>query len=522
MDHAAISAARALGRGVAAAYTRGGFSLALDAMLEAAAPLAAISRITCVCLIRHAPHGLLLGSSSHDNTRVSRAEGGGYTAFVPSFPERWDEAHSIPDLWNGAPPGSASPLARHHSQLGLPFLLEGQALYYAMFWADTRDYFTQERQAWLRALVEPLGAVVEGSLFIPSRAVSGSHHGNAGDALTQCPDMAAILEKIRNVARSDTTMLISGETGVGKEVVADFIHENSPRKSGPFIKVNCAALPESLLASALFGHEKGAFTGAAARTAGYFESAHGGAILLDEVGELSPEAQGSLLRVLDRKEIQRIGGSHAVPVDIRIIAATNRNLPDMVAAGTFRADLWYRLSVYPVFIPPLRERPRDIPVLARHYLAFFTKRLNLARLPIVKASELRRLQHHAWPGNVRELAHVTERALVTHSADDTIARPVSFELDAARLFASSPSPVPVPAARGEKARAGEPWERMDTLPTLERLEERYIDWVLRHTRNKVHGKGGAAEILGVHPHTVRYRQKKQKERSAKNAGADTL
>lgn len=222
--------------------------------------------------------------------------------------------------------------------------------------------------------------------------------------------MRRVFDQVRLVAKWNTTVLIRGETGTGKELIANAIHYNSPRTRGPYIKLNCAALPENLLESELFGHEKGSFTGAVGSRKGRFEQADGGTLFLDEIGDISPAFQAKLLRVLQEGEFERVGGGRTLKVDVRIIAATHRSLEDAVDAGDFREDLFYRLSVMPIFLPPLRERLEDIPEIARHLLAKIGKVQN--RKLNLRDTALRRLASHAWPGNVRELENCLERAAI--------------------------------------------------------------------------------------------------------------
>ena len=221
-----------------------------------------------------------------------------------------------------------------------------------------------------------------------------------------------VMEEARKVAILDTPVLVLGETGTGKEVIANTIHASSPRTHGPFIKVNCGAIPESLVDSELFGHEKGAFTGALSQKRGRFERAHNGTVFLDEIGELPLPAQVRLLRVLQEKEIERVGGTKTIAVDCRVIAATHCNLEEMVKAGQFREDLWFRISVFPLRIPPLRERRSDIPALLQHFIREKIQDLKLPSVPDVAPGVIDRFLEYAWPGNVRELANVVEREMI--------------------------------------------------------------------------------------------------------------
>jgi DNA-binding NtrC family response regulator len=245
------------------------------------------------------------------------------------------------------------------------------------------------------------------------------------DLVSKSPKMEAVFDLARTAAKSNSTVLILGESGTGKELLARAIHAGSPRQDGPFVGVSCAALTESLLESELFGHEKGAFTGAAASARGKFEIAAGGSLFLDEIGDISPKLQLDLLRVLDAREFRRVGGSQVIKTDVRILAATNRDLKKLVESGAFREDLYYRLNVIPVTLPPLRERKEDIPLLVEHFLAQFRTEM---RKPLegVSAEVLEMLMAHDWPGNVRELRNVLERGAVM--ARGPIITPLELEL----------------------------------------------------------------------------------------------
>jgi formate hydrogenlyase transcriptional activator len=295
--------------------------------------------------------------------------------------------------------------------------------------------------------------------------------------------LLAVLDKVRAVAATDATVLITGETGTGKELIARAVHSNSRRAARPLIKLNCAALPAGLVESELFGHEKGAFTGALARRIGRFELADGGTLFLDEIGELPLEAQVKLLRVLQEREIERVGGGAAIPVDVRIIAATNRDLLKAVREKTFREDLYYRLSVFPVSLPPLRERAEDIPLLVRFLVDRFAARVG-KRFEGVSRATADRLSSYRWPGNIRELENVLERAIILATG------PVlDFEIDGER--------PPAPATAEGIAPS-----------SLEEVERRHILAILAQTHWIIDGPRGAAGILGLHPNTLRSRLKK--------------
>ncbi len=297
----------------------------------------------------------------------------------------------------------------------------------------------------------------------------------------------AVQVRIAQVAPTDTTVLVSGETGTGKELVARALHNASPRRARALIKLNCAALPAQLIESELFGHEKGAFTGASERRIGKFELADGGTIFLDEIGELPLDLQAKLLRVLQEKEFERVGGSRVLRTDARVVAATNRVLADEVAAGRFRADLYYRLNVFPLTLPPLRTRPEDVEPLLRHSVQRLSRRLAKPLRPI-RPADLAALQAYAWPGNVRELEHLVERALI-------VSQGPYLE------FAGLPAATGAPAA-----------ETPDTAPaplqTLREQERAHILTALARTGGRVSGAQGAALLLDINPKTLEARMKK--------------
>ena len=298
--------------------------------------------------------------------------------------------------------------------------------------------------------------------------------------------MREVMELADQVAPLDSPVLLLGETGVGKEVVARAIHSRSGRRDGPMVCVNCGAIPEGLMDSELFGHERGAFTGAVARHKGVFEQAHGGTLVLDEVGELPPQVQVRLLRVLQTKELTRVGGTHPVAVDARIVTATHRDIPALIAAGRFREDLWFRLNVFPVSIPPLRQRPQDIPALVEHFVTQKARQMNHVRAPALKPEDLDRLKAHPWPGNVRELENVIERSLILSRGP---------ELAIPDLQGDSFKPVSVRV---------EPIE----VQTMDEIIAAHIQRALNATEGRIEGESGAAERLGVHPSTLRSRMKK--------------
>lgn len=300
-----------------------------------------------------------------------------------------------------------------------------------------------------------------------------------GEIIGQSDTIKYVLFKVTQVAPTNTTVLITGETGTGKELVARAIHGASNRKDKPLIKVNCGVLSPTLIESELFGHEKGSFTGAIARKQGRFELANGGTIFLDEIGELPPELQVKLLRVIQENEFERIGGGKTIKVDVRIIAATNRNLKVEVEKGTFREDLWYRLNVYPITVPPLRQRKEDIPLLVEYFTGTYAKKSGKT-ISSVSPRAMQNLEVHTWPGNVRELANVIERAVI-HTQGSVLQLVDHWE--------------PVVAEPG-------------TTQTLEEVEREYIVRTLEQTGWRIEGKSGAATILGLNPSTLRTRMMK--------------
>ena len=248
---------------------------------------------------------------------------------------------------------------------------------------------------------------------------------NFGDIVGDSAALRRVLKEVETVAPTGSTVLIRGETGTGKELVARALHERSPRQSRSFIKLNCAAIPTGLLESELFGHEKGAFTGAISQKIGRFELAHQGTLFLDEVGDIPPELQPKLLRVLQEQEFERLGGTKTIKVDVRLLAATHRDLAKMVADGRFRQDLYYRLNVFPLVLPPLRERPDDIPRLVRHFTQQFARRMG-RRIETIPSAVMEALVRYSWPGNVRELQNVIERAVILSAGLGTTSPPQRF------------------------------------------------------------------------------------------------
>jgi transcriptional regulator with GAF, ATPase, and Fis domain len=313
-----------------------------------------------------------------------------------------------------------------------------------------------------------------------------------GDILGESSALAKVLRQIELVAETDSTVLIEGESGTGKELIARAIHERSKRADRPMIKVNCASISKDLFESEFFGHVKGSFTGAIKDRSGRFELADGGTLFLDEVGEIPIELQGKLLRVIQEGELERVGEETTRTVDVRIIAATNRDLKKAATDGAFRQDLYFRLSVFPIESPTLRERPEDIPLLARQFLQRAAERLQMP-MPLLKQRHVMQLQHYAWPGNVRELQNVMERAAIT-------ARNGALTLDLPRSD-NLPQPLPSKADGGVDS-------NILTYPELKELERENLKKALEQTGWKVSGNGGAAEMLEANPTTLASRIKR--------------
>ena len=296
------------------------------------------------------------------------------------------------------------------------------------------------------------------------------------------PALQRVLSQVSKVAHTDATVLILGETGTGKELVARAIHKRSRRAGGAFIRVNCAAIPPSLIASELFGHEKGAFTGALQRRLGRLEAADGGTIFLDEIGELPAESQVTLLRVLQEREIERVGSSHPIPVDVRVLAATNQDLDASVESGKFREDLYYRLNVVPILMPPLRERVEDIPILAEYLVDRYAKQVG-KNIRNIEKKTLQLLQAYDWPGNVRELQNVIERAVVLVEGD-------AFAIDESWLTNKR--------SRGSNGSAR-------PVTTLANGEKELIEAALKESEGRISGPRGAAAKLGIPRQTLEWK-----------------
>jgi PAS domain S-box-containing protein len=316
---------------------------------------------------------------------------------------------------------------------------------------------------------------------------------NFEEIVGRSPQLLEVIEKVNRVAKTDATVLITGETGTGKELIARAIHSASGRKDKPLIKLNCAALPASLVESELFGHEKGAFSGAISRRIGRFELAQGGTIFLDEIGEVPSDVQVKLLRVLQEREFERVGGSAPIKVDVRVIAATNRDLPQAIKAGNFRADLFYRLNVFPIAMPPLRNRTGDVALLAQFLIGKFAARVG-RRIDSIGENTLRRLNAYHWPGNIRELENILERAIILSDSPVLEIEPEVFG--------------PIDDAAADRKLSSEAKSTAAQSSSLQELERSHILSIMRQTNWVIEGSRGAAKILDLHPNTLRSRLKK--------------
>jgi transcriptional regulator with GAF, ATPase, and Fis domain len=383
--------------------------------------------------------------------------------------------------------------------------------------ATARDgkHFSRQHVELFRALQEPMAVALDNDtrlheLAALREAAEAERQSllrrlgrrEAGDTIVgEASGLAQVMQRVDLVSRSEVPVLILGETGTGKELVARAIHNRSHRHSGPFLRVNCGAIPRELIDSQLFGHEKGAFTGANETRQGWFERADMGTLFLDEIGELPLEAQVRFLRVLQDGFVERVGSAAPIRVDVRVVAATHRDLATMVRESAFREDLWYRIAVFPILLPPLRDRVEDIPELARHFAERAAIRFGLA--PVVPTdADIGLLQSYAWPGNIRELGAVIDRAAILGNGD-------TLEL-AAALGVAAPR-GPLDASRNLAAGiAGILPAHAGRIATLNDAMRAHIEEALRVTQGRVEGPRGAARLLAINPHTLRARMRKLK------------
>lgn len=405
--------------------------------------------------------------------------------------------------YSEAPGGEVlvGPLRREDSLTGLLLLV-----------AKPAEPFSQRHEDLATVLLDPFSLALEndrrlGELAAQREAAEADRRSllsrlgrkEIGDTIVGANEgLAGVLDRVELVARSDAPVLIFGETGTGKELIARAIHQRSPRAAGPIHRVNCGAIPPELIDAELFGHERGAFTGAEQQRKGWFERANNGTLFLDEIGELPLAAQVRLLRILQDGWLERVGGQHPVHVDVRIVAATHCDLARMVAEGRFREDLWYRMAVFPIVLPPLRERRSDIPELARHFARRAAVRFGLPEV-LPTDDDLRLLCAYDWPGNVRELGTVIDRAAILGNGGS---------LEMAKALGGGETAVtrsPQPATSGHSPVGPATSAHIEPLDTAIR---RHIERALAAARGKVEGPRGAAEMLSVNPHTLRSKMRK--------------
>jgi transcriptional regulator with GAF, ATPase, and Fis domain len=387
------------------------------------------------------------------------------------------------------------------SFIALRLKIEGQRLGVVDLFAHGPNRYTDTQARLFALLREPFAIAMANALthqqvvrlkeqlISDNRYLSGELLSRSGDRVIGADNgLKEVMDRVNQVAQLNNTVLLLGETGTGKEVIANAIHRRSPRRNQPFIKVNCGAMPESLIDSELFGHEKGAFTGAVKKKRGLFERAHQGTIFLDEIGELPPWAQVRLLRVLQTREIERVGGSPPIKLDIRVIVATHRDLQQMVHSGDFREDLWFRINAFPIRIPALRQRSSDIAELVPYFVEKKSREFGIQKIPRIAPGAVQRLMTYHWPGNVRELENTVERALIQHRQGPLYFNRVGEPQSADPLSISF---------------------QTNTQPmTLDQATRNHIEHVLAMARGRINGKGGAAEMLGLHPNTLRNRMNK--------------
>lgn len=403
------------------------------------------------------------------------------------------DTRNDPDLWEHIQ--TYKELYRSSMNMILKDNPEEDIIHSLLVTALVPNQFSQEHVrilASLRRPIQELTARYFASTLEPHLVLTTDGPLPAGSEalLRRCPGLASVMDKIDVLAESDATILIQGQTGTGKELVAESLHALSPRARAPFVKVNCGAIPETLVDSSFFGSEKGAFTGAVMTRKGFFEQAQGGTLYLDEIGELSLNAQIRLLRVLETREVQRIGGERRIPVNVRVIAATHRDLWAMASAGRFREDLCYRLHIYPLFLPALNERPGDVPVLVDYFYKLYSRHLRVEPPPFLTARTMKQLMRNPWPGNVRQLRYAVEHAMLDAKiAARKSGRPQELRFDVGASGSSRPG--------GTKSRRRAPDAGM--------AEE--IRRALAQCQGKIYGTGGAAEWLDINPSTLRSRMR---------------
>ena len=382
--------------------------------------------------------------------------------------------------------------------------LEGVRVGFLMLGVEGTDQYTEEHAEYMLLLNEPFAIAMKNALqhqeLIRIRDLLDDDNRYLRQQIKDLEPsqiigakrgLKNVMQMVRQVSNIDSPVLLLGETGVGKGVLANAIHYNSTRQKRPFVNVNCGAIPDSLFESELFGHEKGAFTGATAPKKGRFERAHTGTIFLDEIGELPLQAQVRLLHVFQEKYIERVGGTEAIPIDVRIISATNRNLADMIKTGKFREDLWFRLNVFPIIIPPLRHRKEDIPEFVHSFIEKKAIEFKLFEKPKLASGAIGKLMAYDWPGNVRELENVIERALIRNSQG-----PLDFE-------------DLLPDSMDESKKYQIDGTDSSLLP-LDDLISLHVNKAIKQANGKISGPGGAADLLNINPSTLRKKMDKLK------------
>ncbi len=426
--------------------------------------------------------------------------------------QKWAE-NDNPLRWNtsAAPPPEADALLQTHSTTGSWLAAPvsdtaGHTGFVAMR-ADNHNQFKTSHEEIIQKLREPLAAALQNDLRLRElHELRNAAEADKSAAMRRLGreklsteivgsngGLRSVMQRVEQVAQADVPVLIIGETGTGKEVIARAVHEHSQRANGPFVRVNSGAIPPELIDSELFGHEKGAFTGANTSRHGWFERADGGTLLLDEIGELSLPAQIRLLRALQEGEIQRVGGNSIIHVNVRVIAATHRDLPAMVQTGKFREDLWYRLNVFPVVLPPLRERKSDLHDLTAHFCERAAHRFGF-RVLYPDQNDLATLADYDWPGNIRELASVIDRAVILGEGE---------HLDIQRALGGTYRT----AENKPGIQAASPPQEDIILP-LNTALRRHIESALQKTHGRIDGPFGAARILEINPHTLRAKMRK--------------
>jgi hydrogenase-4 transcriptional activator len=427
---------------------------------------------------------------------------------------------SAPYVRGGAPEATLDVLAMprgSHDVRVAPLSSRGEAIGALVVAAKPGEQFTLAHEAMLSWMQEPLAVALENDRRLHElAALREAAEADRRSLLRRLgrqeindlivgerQGLAPVMKRVDLVSNSDAPVLLLGETGTGKEVVARAIHTRSDRRDGPFIRVNCGAIPPELVDSQLFGHEKGSFTGASETRQGWFERADGGTLFLDEIGELPHDAQVRFLRVLQDSFVERVGGREPIRVDVRVIAATHRDLSAMVREGRFREDLWYRIAVFPILLPPLRDRPGDIPELAAHFAERAAVRFSLS--PVAPTSQdIEALRSYSWPGNIRELGAVIDRAAILGEGHRLeIAAALGFSVES--TIASAPVPTAAGSSPGHQSNGSGGEEGVGSLDDALR---RHIRAALKRARGRIEGPRGVAAMLEINPHTLRARMRK--------------